>query len=121
MSEAKAWKLLDEIRKCYQEILGSQLIGIYAHGSLAFGCFSWERSDIDFLVVVEEKPTLEQKIALIQTLLERNHEAPDKGFEMSVVLKENAVCSGIRRRMNCIFPMLISKDAGKTSDSIART
>ena len=87
MSEARAWKLLDEIRKCYQEILGSQLTGMYAHGSLAFDCFSWERSDIDFLVVVEEKPTIEQKIALIQTLLDRNHEAPDKGFEMSVVLK----------------------------------
>ena len=48
---SRALALLDTVAGRYEEILGKNLVGIYAHGSLAFGCFSWERSDIDFLVV----------------------------------------------------------------------
>lgn len=90
----RAWRMLEEITQCYQEILGNTLTGVYGHGSLAFDCFCWATSDIDFLVVVEEKPTLEQKIALIQTLLDRTPEGPGKGFEMSVVLRSE--CSHFR-------------------------
>ena len=85
----RAYDLLELIKKSYQQILGDTLTGIYIHGSLAFGCFRWECSDIDFLVVVETEPTLKQKEALIQTLLDLNSQAPVKGFEMSVVLKED--------------------------------
>ena len=85
----RAYDLLELIKKAYQTILGDTLTGIYLHGSLAFGCFRWECSDIDFLVVVETEPTLKQKEALIQTLLDLNPHAPAKGFEMSVVLKED--------------------------------
>ena len=85
----RAYDLLELIKKAYQTILGDTLTGIYLHGSLAFGCFRWECSDIDFLVVVETEPTLKQKEALIQTLLDSNPHAPAKGFEMSVVLKED--------------------------------
>ncbi len=85
----RAYDLLEQIKKAYQYILGDTLTGIYIHGSLAFGCFRWECSDIDFLVVVETEPTLKQKEALIQALLDLNLQAPAKGFEMSVVLKED--------------------------------
>ena len=85
----RAYELLELIKKAYRQILGDTLTGIYLHGSLAFGCFRWECSDIDFLVVVETEPTLKQKEALIQTLLDLNPQAPAKGFEMSVVLKED--------------------------------
>ncbi|HBM79736.1 MAG TPA: hypothetical protein DD426_02680 [Clostridiaceae bacterium] len=70
----------------YQNVLGKNLCGIYIHGSLAFGCFNWNKSDIDFLVVVYENLTQAQKEALIRTLLRLNQAAPPKGFEMSVVL-----------------------------------
>lgn len=88
-SEAAAWRLLKDISDEYQAVLGEKLVGVYAHGSLVFGCFHWAVSDIDFLVVVEEEPTAYQKEQLIRALLERTVEAPQKGFEMSVVCQEH--------------------------------
>lgn len=80
-------KLLDEIARAYQQILGEKLTGIYVHGSIAFGCFRWEKSDIDFLAVVEKPLTQMEKVALIRVLLQLDPSAPPKGFEMSVVLR----------------------------------
>lgn len=85
------WEILDAIRVSYQRILDDKLTGIYVHGSLAFGCFRRECSDIDFLVVVEQPLTQSEKEQLIQTLLELDGYAPPKGFEMSVVLR--SVCA----------------------------
>lgn len=59
------------------------------HGSIAFGCFNENKSDIDFIVVVREKPSQSQKEAMIQTLLDLNAQAPPKGFEMSVLLEKD--------------------------------
>ena len=47
--------LLQRIQTAWQGILSSKLTGIYVHGSIAFGCFRWESSDIDFLAVVETR------------------------------------------------------------------
>ena len=85
----RAYVLLDQIKNAYQQILGDTLTGIYVQGSLAFSCFRFECSDIDFLVVTEVEPTLEQKEAMIQSILDLNPLAPPKGFEMSVILKED--------------------------------
>jgi len=79
-------EILSIISSEYQGIIGENLCGIYVHGSLAFDCFHWKKSDIDFLVVVYEELTLNQKEAILQTLLRLNPVAPPKGFEMSVVL-----------------------------------
>jgi len=78
-------EIMNAVRDAYRRILGEKLTGIYVHGSIAFGCFRWERSDIDFLVVTEEPLTQQEKEALIRTLLEMDDCAPPKGFEMSVV------------------------------------
>ena len=83
--------LLEKIKTSYCSLLGSKLTGIYVHGSLAFGCFCWDVSDIDFLVVVNQRLTQEEKEALISILLALDPFAPPKGFEMSVVLE--TVCS----------------------------
>ena len=80
--------LLQQIKNAYLVVLGDTLSGFYVHGSLAFGCFSWERGDLDFLVVVSKEPTWEQKQALIQILLDLDDKAPQKGFEMSVVTED---------------------------------
>ena len=61
---------------------------MYVHGSIAFGCFRWERSDIDFLAVVNAPLTHEEKVSLIRVLLARTPDAPEKGLEMSVVLED---------------------------------
>jgi len=81
-------KLLDGISREYCSILGDNLVGIYVHGSIAFGCFNWNKSDIDFLVVTEDIPTQRQKEDLIDVLLRSNDAAPPKGFEMSVMLEK---------------------------------
>ena len=81
------WDLLNRIKDAYRRILADHLTGIYVHGSIAFGCFRWESSDIDFLVVVDQPPTQAQKEQMIRVLLELDAQAPPKGFEMSVVLR----------------------------------
>ena len=84
----KEMQLLRQIEEAYRRILGGNLVGIYVHGSIAFHCFRWEKSDIDFLVVTKDTPSQEEKEALIATLLELDDQSPPKGFEMSVVREE---------------------------------
>ena len=82
-------KLLQVLSNRYEVLLGSHLTGIYVHGSIAFGCFSWARSDIDFIVVVDEPLAEATKLHLLAVLEDLHDQAPPKGFEMSVVLEEH--------------------------------
>ena len=82
-------KLLSLISEQYNQILCDNLVGIYVHGSIAFGCFNWDRSDIDFIVVVKTPLTYQIKVQLLDILLKLKEEAPPNGFEMSVVLKKH--------------------------------
>lgn len=79
---------MDRVTDGYREILGNKLVGVYVHGSAAFGCFRWEVSDIDFLAVVNAPLTQEERVALIRCLLWIVPDAPEKGLEMSVVTAE---------------------------------
>lgn len=88
MSETE---ILEKIKSAYQSILGDSMTGIYVHGSIALGCFNWDKSDIDFIVVVKEAVNQSQKEALIQELIDLDEVCPPKGLEMSVVLEQ--VCS----------------------------
>ncbi len=56
-------------------ILDGVLVGLYLHGSLAFGCFNPEWSDIDLLVVTARGMTLEEKRHVVELLL-RSSMAP---------------------------------------------
>ncbi|KAK8843237.1 hypothetical protein M9Y10_025091 [Tritrichomonas musculus] len=80
--------LLEDIAASYQEILQNKLVGIYVHGSLAFGCFNWDKSDIDFLVITNSIPTQKEKIMMVQKLIDLEPSCPKKGFEMSIVLEK---------------------------------
>lgn len=80
-------RVLDGLRDACARIFGDNLTGVYVHGSVAFGCFRWDRGDIDFLVVVREAPTQAQKEAFIHYLLDTEDEVPPKGWEMSVMLE----------------------------------
>ena len=86
--------LLHRVCDAYRAILGDRLTGFYVHGSIAFGCFTWETGDIDFLCVVDQPLTQLQKEALIRVLLELAEDAPPKGFEMSVV--QQSACRPFR-------------------------
>lgn len=83
-------KLMNTVTAEYSRILGEKLVGVYIHGSVAFGCFNPEKSDIDFITVVESPLTLTEKEGLIRVLVDLTSAAPEKGFEMSVVLR--SVC-----------------------------
>lgn len=83
-------ELLNGILSDFRHILGDSLVGFYVHGSLAFGCFTWETGDIDFIAVVDRPPDQPQRVALIRSLLNRTPDAPPKGIEMSIVLE--SVC-----------------------------
>lgn len=80
--------LLAEISEQYNQILAKNLVGIYVHGSIAFGCFNWQKSDIDFLVVVKTPLSQDVKLQLFYVLENLRNQAPPKGFEMSVVLHD---------------------------------
>lgn len=80
--------LVQRVCDAYRSILGRKLVGFYLHGSMALGCFTWATGDIDFLVVVDGPLTQAEKETLIRVLLDMDAEAPPKGFEMSVVLRD---------------------------------
>lgn len=82
-------ELLAKIAKQYEQILHDNLVGIYVHGSIGFGCFHWNSSDIDFIIVVEKPISKDTKLQLLQVLVELIDVTPPKGFEMSVVLRKH--------------------------------
>jgi hypothetical protein len=82
--------LLSKLVDCLRAELGSNLVGIYLHGSLAMGCFNPQVSDIDFLTVVHEPLDLETKQDVVGSLVRLNEAAPRKGLEMSVVTARQA-------------------------------
>ena len=81
---------MDGVTQDFLDVLGDRLTGVYVHGSIAFGCFRWESSDVDFLAVVREPLTMGEKVEIIRRILNRVPDAPQKGIEMSVVTE--AVC-----------------------------
>lgn len=82
-------EFLVQIKNSYQSILGDNLIGIYVHDSIAFNCFHWDISNIDFLLVSKEAASLLEKEELIKVLLQKDSIAPPKGIDMSLVLKKH--------------------------------
>ena len=85
---ADARQLMQQVKRRFADILNENLVGIYLYGSLAAGCFLWDRSDIDFLVVIRRPLPVEKKIALAEALYSRKDEAPSRGFECSVILEK---------------------------------
>lgn len=87
--ENKTENKLDEIVFILEDILASNLVGIYLHGSLAMKCFNEDASDIDILVVVKDKMTLGKKKSLIDSLIEVERRLPTNDIEMSVILESD--------------------------------
>ena len=86
--QAAPWLVLNKIAAACRAALGRKLTGIYVHGSIAFGCFNWDKSDIDLIVVTEEEPGQAEKEGLLARLLGLEADCPPKGVEMSVVLRK---------------------------------
>jgi streptomycin 3"-adenylyltransferase len=79
-------ELRDQVRALQTgmtDVLGTSLIGMYAHGSLALGCFNPARSDVDLIAVVSRPLGLEEKLALTDLLLHVS--AAPYGIELHAV------------------------------------
>ncbi len=79
--------ILDRFVEAAREAFGTDLTGVYLHGSLAMGCFREDKSDIDLIVVVEGDISDGQKMRFMEEVTALNPLAPKKGIEMSVVKK----------------------------------
>lgn len=79
-----AQRVADEIAA----VLGTDLVGVYLHGSAALGSFNPDRSDIDLIVVVEQPADEARKAALAQLLLTES----DRPYPLEVsVLDETSL------------------------------
>lgn len=87
MSAPQIARLLHEIRRMHMEILGENLVGLYLHGSIAFGCFNPWKSDVDYIAVVQAPLAPDTRLRLLEAVYRLNRQAPPKGLEMSVVLQ----------------------------------
>ena len=81
--------LLTRISANLKHLLGGNLVGVYIHGSIAFGCFNWQSSDIDFIVVAESPIDSQTKRQILQMLDGMRPEFPPKGLEVSIVLHKH--------------------------------
>ncbi|HST24563.1 MAG TPA: aminoglycoside adenylyltransferase domain-containing protein [Gaiellaceae bacterium] len=59
-----AQRLLDDLVARLRDIFGSDLVGVYAHGSLALGCYG-PRSDVDVIAVSRRPATDEERRMLM--------------------------------------------------------
>lgn len=70
------------------EVLKDRVTGVYLHGSAAMGCYHPKKSDLDFLVVVDDQITDDVKRVYMDRLFKLDAEVPGKGIEMSIVTKD---------------------------------
>jgi streptomycin 3"-adenylyltransferase len=61
---------VDRLLRGLEDVLQRRIRGVYLHGSLALGCFNPARSDLDVLLVVEEPLQPDEKLALVDLLLD---------------------------------------------------
>lgn len=83
-------RIIDGITDRCKALFQNNLTGIYVHGSIAMHCFTWNKSDIDLLIVVKEDPDVKKKRIFMDYIIEINKIAPPKGIELSMVLE--SVC-----------------------------
>lgn len=81
-------RLLNDFAAQSRDILRDNLVGIYLHGSAAMGCFRWEQSDVDLLVVVRNTVADDVKRRYMDMTVALNRQAPAKGMEISVIRRE---------------------------------
>ncbi len=76
--------------------VGPSMVGVYAHGSAVLGGFRDGASDIDVLVVVEDRLSSDMRERVARVLQESHESCPGRGIEASVI-PEGVAQSGGRR------------------------
>ncbi|MFF2479971.1 aminoglycoside adenylyltransferase domain-containing protein [Paenibacillus sp. NPDC058071] len=72
----------------FREEMGSNLVGVYLHGSLAMGCFNPNKSDIDLLIIAQQKLSTDNNKRIAKKLLKLHESMPkERGIELSIILE----------------------------------
>jgi Domain of unknown function (DUF4111) len=79
-----------DVASAIAAVLGSQLTGVYLHGSAVLGGFDPRRSDIDILAVSGGPMTPTGRSGVAEALGEARLPCPAQGLEMSVVTLDAA-------------------------------
>lgn len=77
-------------------VVGPALVGAYLHGSAALGGFQPGASDLDLLVVVNDRWQPEMREGVVRVLQESHGSSPGRGIEASVIRDEVAQAGGRR-------------------------
>lgn len=89
-SNREAIEALGSFARTWRNLLGENLLGAYVTGSLSFGAFRPETSDLDVIVVVFEPISASDAEDFAQTTLSQGRSAPACGMEATVVTEASA-------------------------------
>lgn len=74
-----------------RQMLGTDLVGVYLHGSLVLGDFSPKRSDVDAVAVAARSLSREEKRQLAELLSQRSLPCPASGLEFHLLRVDSLV------------------------------
>lgn len=77
-------------------VVGAGLVGAYLHGSAALGGFQLGASDLDLLIVVNDRWQTETRQGVVRVLQEAHGSSPGRGIEASLIRWEVAQAGGRR-------------------------
>ena len=86
----------DALREGLAGVGGPGLVGAYLHGSVALGGFQPGASDLDLLVVVNDRWQPDMRGGVVRVLQESHGSSPGRGIEASVIRDEVARAGGRR-------------------------
>ena len=81
-------ELLSRFTEMSKKVLGDNLTGVYLHGSAVMGCFNPEKSDLDLILAVQNTVPDAVKMEFMENAVKLNEEAPQNGFEWSIVKRD---------------------------------
>ncbi|NLL06036.1 MAG: DUF4111 domain-containing protein [Clostridiaceae bacterium] len=90
---------IDKVVNIWRKHLGTQLVGVYLHGSIVLNAFMPQSGDIDLLVVVEDSLDIPTKLAVAKDIIEI--EGKPCPLEMSAVRLEDI--TPWKTPGNCVF------------------
>jgi aminoglycoside adenylyltransferase-like protein/nucleotidyltransferase-like protein len=81
---------LSSVARCLQDLLGPDLVGVYAGGSYALGDYLRGRSDLDLAAVVAVPMSARLEELAVERLQQKSAQCPTRGLELVVYLLETA-------------------------------